>query len=149
MILGGFALIFGRNGGMTFWISEAGMVRVDPQVKYQYEKQNAFDPTVTHRRGAYRHDVYNLEAVVTPEEYDVLVAGLTESDTILLRYFHGSTRVQVSVKLDRLPECPDDLHEYQVKVSFSVYADYVGTPNRGVNPSVIRDVDDQIVVTGE
>lgn len=147
--LAGFLLIFGQNGVLYLWGSEAGSVRVDPQKKWQYEKQNAFDPTMVHRRGAYRHDVFNLEAVVTPAEYQILIDKLTVSDTILLFYMHGNAQIQASVKLDKLPECPDDLHEYPGRVSFTLYADYVGTVPRGVDPRVLRCIDDHEFVIGD
>ena len=33
------------------------------------EKKNAYDPTIVHRRKAYREDSFDLEAILEPNEY--------------------------------------------------------------------------------
>jgi len=59
----GFKLIRWADDGIYYFICPNGQVEYDPSQKYRIEIKNAYDPTIIHRREAYREDSFDLEAV--------------------------------------------------------------------------------------
>ena len=125
----GFRLIRWSYEVIFFLICEHGEVEYIPSRKYRIEKKNAYDPTITHRREAYREDSFDLEAVLEPAEYYNLMSFLLGPGRLYLEYTaYNNINSQFPVTISQLPKCPDDLHEYPTKIKFSLESRYIGSP---------------------
>ncbi|NLK49065.1 MAG: hypothetical protein GX294_00270 [Candidatus Cloacimonetes bacterium] len=125
-----------------------GMVHYKPDRKYRVDKRSAFDPTVRILRGEYREDTFELEGILLPDQYETLVNYLMGDGQMYLEYTaHPGKNVQFPVRVTRMPEQPDDLHEYPEAVKFTLQSSYIGAPTY-VNPD-LQSFEDQheIVIT--
>jgi len=125
----GFKLIRWAEDGIFYFLCPHGQIEYSPNRKYRIEKKNAYDPTIIHRREAYREDTFDLEAILEPSEYYALLNFLLGPGKLYLEYTaHNTVNSQFPVIISQLPKCPDDLHEYSAKVKFSLESRYVGSP---------------------
>ena len=60
----GFKLIRWAEDGIFYFLCPHGQIEYSPNRKYRIEKKNAYDPTIIHRREAYREDSFDLEAIL-------------------------------------------------------------------------------------
>jgi len=128
-VIKGWKLIRWDTLAIHYYTCTNGQVEYNPQKKYRIEKKNAYDPTIIHRRDAYREDSFDLEAVLTADEYYDLMGFLLGEGRLYLEYTaYGTINSQFPVTISQLPKCPDDLHEYPVKIKFSLESRYIGSP---------------------
>ena len=146
-IIKGFKLIRWADDGIDYFFCQNGQVEYAPNQKYCIEKKNAYDPTIIHRREAYREDSFDLEAVLEPSEYYSLMSFLLSPGRLYLEYTaYNSINSQFPVTITQLPKCPDDLHEYPTKVKFSLESRYIGSPGY-IDFGIIAIEDDGETVT--
>ncbi len=106
-----------------------GQVDYRPVRKYRTEKKNAYSPVILHRRGEYREDEFTISIICTPAQYHALLAFMKVTGLYYLEYYSpAGTLRQFPIEFTSFPECPDDLHEYPVKIEFSAVSRYIGTP---------------------
>ena len=143
----GFKLIRWNSQGVFFLSCEHMEVEHIPRRKYRIEKKNAYDPTIIHRREAYREDSFDLEAVLEPAEYYSLMSFLLSPGRLYLEYTaYNSINSQFPVTISQLPKCPDDLHEYPTKVKFSLESRYIGSPGYiDFGIIIITDFDETVI----
>lgn len=146
-IISGFRLIRRTPGGVHYFNCTNGQVDYNPGRKYRLEKRNAFDPSILHQREEYREDSFDLQAILTPEEYNTLVSFITAAGQLYLEYTaYNEVKSQFPVRVTNLPKCPDDLHEYPEKVKFSLESRYIGSPGY-IDFGIIVIEDDNDFVT--
>jgi hypothetical protein len=111
------------------------MIDYSPSVKYQYEKVNPLDPTEVWQDGKYHDDVLDCKVPVEPNQYDEIYNLLDGVGELLILFNHGTdaagkprTRAFVISKIDNMPTCPDDLHEYPEFTEFSLRSIYEELP---------------------
>lgn len=143
----GFKLIRCADDGIYYFLCPNGQVEYAPNQKYRIEKKNAYDPTLIHRREAYREDSFDLEAVLEPSEYYSLMSFLLSSGRLYLEYTaYNSISSQFPVTISQLPKCPDDLHEYPTKVKLSLESRYIGSPGYiDFGVIIITDFDETVI----
>ena len=146
-VIKGWKLIRWDTLAINYFTCANGQVEYSPQKKYRIEKKNAFDPTIIHRREAYREDSFDLEAVLEPSEYYSLMSFLLSSGRLYLEYTaYNSISSQFPVTISQLPKCPDDLHEYPTKVKFSLESRYIGSPGYiDFGIIIITDFDETVI----
>ena len=146
-VIKGWKLIRWDTLAINYYICANGQVEYSPQKKYRIEKKNAFDPTIIHRRDEYREDSFDLEAVLTAEEYYTLLEFLDGLGRLYLEYTaYNSINSQFPVTITQLPKCPDDLHEYPTKVKFSLESRYIGSPGYiDFGIIIITDFDETVI----
>ena len=146
-VIKGFKLIRWDNEGIYYFFCPNGQIEYNPSQKYRIEKKNAYDPTIIHRREAYREDSFDLEAVLEPSEYYGLMNFLLSPGKLYLEYTaYNSIKSQFPVTIAQLPKCPDDLHEYPTKVKFSVESRYIGSPGYiDFGIIIITDFDETVI----
>ncbi|MDD2231001.1 MAG: hypothetical protein PHY48_16560 [Candidatus Cloacimonetes bacterium] len=126
----------------TYSFASDGLVEYRPSKKFLIEKKNAFDPSIIHRRGGYRQDTFDLEAIIFPASYDALVTLLTDDGMLYLEF----SNKQFPVTVSQLPKCPDDLQEYPEKIKFSLESRYVGSPGHiNFNTITVSDFNEIVI----
>ena len=147
VVIKGWKLIRQDDQGVNYYYCLNGQVEYEPTQKYRLEKKNAYDPTYLHRREAYREDSFELEGVLTAQEYYDLMEFLLGEGRLYLEYTaYNSINSQFPVTLTQLPKCPDDLHEYPVKVKFSLESRYIGSPGYiDFGIIIITDFDETVI----
>ena len=145
----GWKLIRQDDQGVNYYFCQNGQVEYSPNQKYRLEKKNAYDPTYLHRREAYREDSFDLEGVLTADEYYNLMEFVLAGGRLYLEYTaHGSINSQFPVTISQLPKCPDDLHEYPVKIKFGLESRYIGSPGYiDFGIIIITDFDETVIST--
>lgn len=145
----GFKLIRWAEDGIFYFLCPHGQIEYSPNRKYRIEKKNAYDPTIIHRREAYREDIFDLEAILEPSEYYALLNFLLGPGKLYLEYTaYSNISNQFPVTITQLPKCPDDLHEYPTKIKFSLESRYVGSPGY-IDFSIIIVTDTDETVTSQ
>ncbi len=135
------------NGMASTYHCDTGQIYYKPQKKYRIEKKNAFNPAISHRRGEYREDHFELHAILNPDTYAELLAFLDAGGKYYLEFMHGQAKKQFPVHITSLPDCPDDLHEYPEKAKFSCESCYIGSPGWFDWTTIIVQDDDEILTT--
>ena len=145
-VIKGFKLIRWADQGIYYLNCPNGQIEYSPSQKYRIEKKNVYDPTIIHRREAYREDSFDLEAVLEPSEYYSLMNFLLGSGKLYLEYTaYSSHNSQFPVTISELPKCPDDLHEYPTKVKISLESRYIGSPGYiDFSIIIITDLDETV-----
>lgn len=144
----GFKLIRQTPLSLHYFSCANGMVDYRPVRKYQVDKRNAFDPSIRHLRNEYREDTFELKCALLPSQYATLMNFLTASGKLYLQYTsHPGVKAQFPVVVTRLPECPDDLHEYPELVKFSLESSYVGSPGYIDFGVIATEYENEFVVT--
>ncbi len=110
-VIKGWKLIRWDTLAIHYYICANGQVEYSPQKKYRIEKKNAFDPTIIHRRDEYREDSFDLEAVLTAEEYYTLMEFLDGPGRLYLEYTAYNTIKDLCV-IPKSPAFQDLLCSY-------------------------------------
>lgn len=116
------------SGEVVFMALPDAMVQYAPSLLYRVEKQNAFDPTYTHRREPYHRDEFTVDSPVSPSLYQQVYDFLLLGGAYYLEYTSNAALRQFPVVIQGLPKCPDDLHEYPAVIQLRFVAMYVNTP---------------------
>lgn len=96
-----------------------------PGVKYRVDKDNAFDSSIIHRRGAYCVDRITVMSPITPALYDNVYAMLLRDVPTYIEFYRNNVRKQFKItSIVDLPTCPDDLNEYPDLIKFTVESRY-------------------------
>ncbi len=132
------------DGTASMFHCVTGQIDYKPQKKYRIEKKNAFNPAISHRRGEYREDHFELHAILNPGTYAELLDFLA-GGKYYLEFMHGDVKAQFPVHIVSLPDCPDDLHEYPEKVKFSCESCYVGSPGWFDWTTIITQDDEEML----
>lgn len=145
-VMKGFKLIRWADDGIFYFYCPHGQIEYSPNRKYRIEKKNAFDPSIIHRREAYREDSFDLEAILAPDEYYSLLNLLLGPGKLYLEYTaHANINSQFPVTVSQLPKCPDDLHEYPSKVKFSLESRYLTNPGYiDFSIIIVTDIDETV-----
>lgn len=123
----GFRIIRIKDGVMTGYTVEHGIVDYEPVVKYRIEKECAFDPTIVIRRGEYREDSIECEAILNATEYDNLRDHLLAADELYIEFDGVDSVMQFPITVEKFPKLEDARRSFRgsYKITFtSLYTEY-------------------------
>ena len=120
----GFRIIKISAGVTAGYVVENGTVDYQPSIKYRIEKKNAFDPTIIIKREPYHYDSIECEAYIKAEEYDNLLASLTNGLLYFIEFDTSETVIQLPVTISKLPKLEDLNRSYRGKIKFSLRSIY-------------------------
>jgi len=120
----GFRIYKLASGTQSGYVVENGRVDYQPVVKYRINKKNAFDPTIRIRRGKYNQDSIDCEAILDANQYNDLLAILTDADQLYIEFDGADSTMQFPVTVDKLPKIEDDNRSNPGIVKFSLESVY-------------------------
>lgn len=120
----GFRLIKIKDGNISGYVVEHGLVEYEPILKYRVKKECAFDPTIIIKRGKYHEDSIECEAILLQVEYDNLVEHITDAEQLYIEFDVAEATYQYPIIVDKLPKLEDDTRSFKNKVKFSFKSIY-------------------------
>lgn len=106
-------------------------VKYQPELKYLINKTLAFAPTVSIQRKPYHEDIIEVDAILSPAEYDELYALLNspvgnglEGAIFFVEFEHNNTIRQHQVKVNTLPPMSDNQRFWNEKTKFTLISKY-------------------------
>ena len=151
-LIQGFRLIDYIEGeSITYLLCKDGMVDYNPSRKWQFEKENPTDPTDTWQLGKYYLDTFSCKVPSSPEEVAALIDFIDDATELRIEFNHGKddagdwiTKQFIITKTKKLPEVPDNLHEFREFTKFNLESRYETYPSAIGEGDILED--EEIVV---
>lgn len=113
------------SGRVSMLVKDDCRVEYKPGRRWAVEKRNAFDPSYTHRRGAYFEDKISVVFIMPAEDYPNLLNFVTSSGNLYIEFTWKRNQVrQLPCFCDSLPSMNDDGVEYTAEFPAEFTARY-------------------------
>lgn len=136
-LIKGFRLLDYIEGEpLDYLLCEDGMVDYQPSQKWQFEKYNPIDPTDIWQLGKYYVDTFTCKVPSSPEEVAALIEFIDGATELRIEFNHGKddagdhiTKQFIINEIKKLPEVPDNIHEFREFTKFDLVSRYETYPS--------------------
>ena len=112
-------ILLTTDGGATLTIGPyIGTIEYEPSIVYKVNKNSAFMPHITHKRGQYSQDIITCEIVLEPAEYFRLTSFITQAIKLYIRFDTESQAHFFKIHVEKMPKMTDSGRQNPEKYTF-------------------------------